>query len=247
MVQCRVKIAHSYYLIYLQTPLCEEQHGLVYSLYFSHFNTQIKRGLNGIKISLLTLGLNLALGNAKFDIRVGAGFVPNLGWRHWGNSFWVTIRDEELKMGSMDKGLGRRGLGRSRCNPTQKLDKIDFTQCISQLFLHMITFDLTCILAIVEFSSTIKMRILFLQFKIKLLPFYLILFFFISTNFLKKFSKFLNFSHWFSHVTHTFSTTPKMFFLLPILLASSKKLFLFSNSFFLISFSKTYLFIYVCI
>jgi hypothetical protein len=49
-------------------------------------------------LSLLTLGLNLALGNVKFDI--GLGFVPNLGWRHWGNSFWVTIRDEESKMGS---------------------------------------------------------------------------------------------------------------------------------------------------
>jgi hypothetical protein len=71
----------------------------------------------------------------------------------------------------------------SRCNPTLKLDKINLTQCISQFFLHMITLYLICISAIVEFSSTIKMQILFLKFENKLLPFYLTLFFFISTTF----------------------------------------------------------------
>jgi hypothetical protein len=32
--------------------------GWFYSLYFNDFNPQIKRGLNGIKLSLLTLGVN---------------------------------------------------------------------------------------------------------------------------------------------------------------------------------------------
>jgi hypothetical protein len=43
-------------------PFARRAQGLVYSLYFSHFNPQIKRGLNEIKISLISLGVYLALG-----------------------------------------------------------------------------------------------------------------------------------------------------------------------------------------
>jgi hypothetical protein len=42
--------------------LARRAQGLVYSLYFSHFNPHIKRGLNEIKISLISLGVYLALG-----------------------------------------------------------------------------------------------------------------------------------------------------------------------------------------
>jgi len=42
-------------LLYL-SPLSKQ--GLIYSLDFNHFNPQIKRPLNEIKTSLLTLGVN---------------------------------------------------------------------------------------------------------------------------------------------------------------------------------------------
>ncbi len=45
-------------ILFYLLPLCEELKGLVHSLYFSHFNPQIKRRLNGIKLLLLTFGMN---------------------------------------------------------------------------------------------------------------------------------------------------------------------------------------------
>jgi len=45
-------------ILYL-SPL--SKHGLIYSLDFNHLKTQINRPLNGIRTSLLTLGMNPTL------------------------------------------------------------------------------------------------------------------------------------------------------------------------------------------
>jgi len=57
--QCRVKL-NPIILIILCISLVWTSQGLVYSLYLSHFNRPIKRGLNRIKASLLTVCVNLA-------------------------------------------------------------------------------------------------------------------------------------------------------------------------------------------
>jgi hypothetical protein len=70
-------------------PFARRAQGLVYSLYFSHFNPQIKRRISGKKKSLKSLGVYLALGGDREcpwwrDVRLvymGQSDVIKIGWR----------------------------------------------------------------------------------------------------------------------------------------------------------------------